>query len=91
MWAMTKLPALLVVVAAAVTPATARQAQSPPAFDVVSIKPAQFPNDSYFAGFAAGGGLCGFSSFTPVGPRVSFGTTTVCSLIRMAYDIKDYP
>ena len=85
-----RLPALLVLIAAAVTPATAWRAQSSAAFDVVSIKPAQFPNADYFAGFAAGGGLCGFSSFTPVGPRVSFGTTTVCSLIRMAYDIRDY-
>ena len=85
-----RLPVLLVLVAAAVTPATAWRAQSSTAFDVVSIKPAQFPNDSYFAGFAAGAGVCGFSSFTPTGPRVSFGITTVCSLIRMAYDIRDY-
>jgi uncharacterized protein (TIGR03435 family) len=70
------------------TLASARQAA--PAFEVVSIKPAQFPSTSYFEGFAAGAGACGFSQFTPAGPRVSFGTTTVCSLIRMAYDIKDY-
>ena len=50
----------------------------------------RLPNGSCFAGFAAGAGVCGFSSFTPTGPRVSFGITTVCSLIRMAYDIKDY-
>jgi uncharacterized protein (TIGR03435 family) len=67
------------------------QTQSPPAFDVVSIKPAEFSSQAYFEGFTAGaGGGCGFFRFTPVGPRVSFGITTVCSLIRMAYDVKDY-
>ena len=66
------------------------QTQPRPAFEIVSIKPAQFPSTVYFEGFAAGAGACGFSQFTPVGPRVSFGTTTVCSLIRMAYDIKEY-
>jgi uncharacterized protein (TIGR03435 family) len=85
-----RLASLLVLVASAAALAEAPRAQAPPAFEVVSIKPAQFPNDSYFAGFAAGAGTCGFSRFTPVGPRVSFGTTTVCSLIRMAYDVKDY-
>lgn len=82
--------ALFLVVALAVASAQAPRAQAPPAFEVVSIKPAQFPNDSYFAGFAAGAGTCGFFRFTPVGPRVSFGKTTLCSLIRMAYDVKDY-
>ena len=82
--------AVWLVVASAVASVAARQAPSRPAFEIVSIKPAQFPNDAYFAGFAAGAGACGFSQFTPVGPRVSFGITTVCSLIRMAYDIKDY-
>src|SRR5688572_1896467 len=86
-----RLAGLLLVVAITVAPAGARQAQSPPAFDVVSIKPAEFPNLAYFEGFAAGaGGTCGFSRFTPVGPRVSFGRTTACSLIRMAYDVMDY-
>ena len=89
-----RLASLLVLVTAAVTPAvpqaTAWHAQSPVAFDVVSIKLAEFPNESYFAGFTAGIGACGGSRFTTTGPRVSFGTTTVCSLIRMAYDIKDY-
>ena len=60
------------------------------AFEVVSIKPARFESDSYFAGYSAGAGLCGFSRFTPVGPRVSIPAATACSLIRMAYDIKDY-
>jgi uncharacterized protein (TIGR03435 family) len=86
-----RLAVLLLLVASVVAPARARQAQSPPAFDVVSIKPAEFPNLAYFEGFAAGaGGTCGFSRFTPVGPRVSFGKTTACSLIRMAYDVMDY-
>jgi uncharacterized protein (TIGR03435 family) len=86
-----RLAVLLLVVASAVAPAGVRQAQSPPAFDVVSIKPAEFPSVAYFEGFSAGaGGTCGFSRFTPVGPRVSFGKTTACSLIRMAYDVMDY-
>ena len=84
-----RLASLLVRVALAVAPAGAQQVQAP-AFDVVSIKPAQFPNETYFAGYAAGAGNCGFFRFTPVGPRVSFGKITVCSLIRMAYDVKDY-
>jgi uncharacterized protein (TIGR03435 family) len=83
--------AVLLVATLAVVSVGARQAQSPPAFDVVSIKPAQFPSQAYFEGFAAGaGGGCGFFRFTPVGPRVSLGMTTVCSLIRMAYDLKEY-
>ena len=85
-----RLASLLVLVALAVTSVGAPRAQAPPAFEVVSIKPAQFPNDTYFAGYAAGAGTCGFFRFTPVGPRVSFGKITVCSLIRMAYDVKDY-
>lgn len=82
--------AVLLVAAAAVASVGARQAQSTSAFEIVSIKPAQFPNEAYFAGFAAGAGACGFSQFTPVGPRVYFPATTVCSLVRMAYDVKDY-
>jgi uncharacterized protein (TIGR03435 family) len=66
------------------------QTQSRPVFDVVSIKTFQFPNDGFFAGFIAGMGPCGGSTFTPIGPRVSFGVLTVCSLIRMAYDVNDY-
>ena len=77
--------------ALAVASVSAQQTQTPLAFEVVSIKPAQFSTQAYFEGFAAGaGGGCGFFRFTPVGPRVSFGMTTVCSLIRMAYDVKDY-
>ena len=81
---------LLIAAVSAAVSVEALQTPASPAFEVVSIKPAQFPSDVYFEGYAAGAGLCGFSRFTPVGPRVSIPATTACSLIRMAYDIKDY-
>ena len=59
-------------------------------FEVASIRQTQFPNEAYFAGFADGAGMCGMWRFTPVGNRVTLRSVNLCSLIRMAYDLKDY-
>lgn len=72
-------------------------AVSPPAgaqtraqFEVAAIRSASFPNDEFFAGFVAGGGLCGPARMQQAGSRVSFQRITLCGLIRFAYDVKDY-
>jgi uncharacterized protein (TIGR03435 family) len=72
-------------------------AQSPPRetaptaarFDLASIKPASFPNDDYFAGFAAAG-TCNPARPQRSGDRVRFANTTLCGLIRFAFDVRDY-
>lgn len=73
----------------AVMPLTAQQrdAVAPPVFEVASIRPASFPDESYFLGFAQGAGDCGLYKFTPTGNRVYLGNVTLCMLIRMAYDV----
>jgi uncharacterized protein (TIGR03435 family) len=70
-------------------PVLARQQPSATAFEVVSIRPASFPNDAYFLGYAKGAGNCGLWKFTPTGNRVSLRTVTLCMLMRMAYDVTD--
>ena len=65
-------------------------AQTRAQFEVAAIRPANFPNDQYFAGFVAGGGLCGPGRMQQAGSRVAFQRVTLCGLIRFAYDVKDY-
>jgi uncharacterized protein (TIGR03435 family) len=72
-------------------------AQSPPRetaptaarFDLASIKLASFPNDMYFAGFASAG-TCNPARPQPSGDRVRFANTTLCGLIRFAFDVREY-
>ena len=64
-------------------------AASRAAFEVASIKPVAFPNESYFAGYAAGAGNCAFYKFEPTGNRFFQSSITLCMLIRMAYDVTD--
>ena len=84
----------LLVTVALVTlglPAVGRASQqSQPGFEVVSIKRAFFPNDSFFAGYVAGGGVCTAARAEIAGNRVAFHAATLCGLIRLAYDVKDY-
>lgn len=68
----------------------AQQRDATMAFEVASIRLTQFPSESYFSGFADGAGMCGMWRFTAVGNRVSLRSVNLCSLIRMAYDVKDY-
>jgi len=64
-------------------------AASRAAFEVASIKPVAFPNESYFAGYAAGAGKCAFYKFEPTGNRFFQSSITLCMLIREAYDVTD--
>ena len=64
-------------------------AASRAAFEVASIKPVAFPNESYFAGYAAGAGNCAFYKFEPTGNRFFQSSITLCMLIREAYDVTD--
>ncbi len=58
-------------------------------FEVVSIKQASFPNDSYFAGFTAATN-CGKTVLGISGDRVTIQKINVCGLIRLAYDVEDF-
>jgi uncharacterized protein (TIGR03435 family) len=58
-------------------------------FEVVSIKQASFPNDSYFAGFTAAA-TCGKTVLMISGDRVTIEKINVCGLIRLAYDVEDF-
>ena len=72
----------------AVTPLAV--AQTRVQFEVAAIRSANFPNDQFFAGFVAGGGLCGPGRMQQAGSRVAFERVTLCGLIRFVYDVKDY-
>jgi uncharacterized protein (TIGR03435 family) len=58
-------------------------------FDVASIRPAHFPSDEYFAGFASAG-ICNIARAQISGERVAFCRVTLCGLTRLAYDLKEY-
>ena len=60
-----------------------------PAFEVASIRPASFPNDSYFLGFSSAG-TCGVPPLAISGNRVTLSKVTLCTLIRIAYNVPDY-
>jgi uncharacterized protein (TIGR03435 family) len=60
-----------------------------PAFEVASIRPASFPSDSYFMGFSAAG-TCGAPPLAISGNRVTLPRVTLCTLIRLAYNVPDY-
>jgi uncharacterized protein (TIGR03435 family) len=79
---------LLSGVALSAAPAQ-NDAASRAAFEVASIKPVPFPNESYFAGYAAGAGNCAFYKFEPTGNRFFQSAITLCMLIREAYDVTD--
>jgi len=59
-------------------------------FDVVSIKPVEFSNESFFDGYVAGGGMCARPGVKVSANRVLVSISTVCGLIRAAYDVRDY-
>jgi uncharacterized protein (TIGR03435 family) len=58
-------------------------------FEVVSIKQASFPDDSYFAGFTAATS-CGKTVLGISGDRVTIDKINLCGLIRLAYDVEDF-
>jgi uncharacterized protein (TIGR03435 family) len=58
-------------------------------FEVVSIKQASFPDDSYFAGFTAATN-CGKAVLGISGDRVTIQKINLCGLIRLAYDVEDF-
>jgi uncharacterized protein (TIGR03435 family) len=65
------------------------QPASAPAFEVASIRPASFPGDAFFAGFSASG-TCNKPQTAISGNRVTFPLSSLCGLIRIAYDVPDY-
>jgi uncharacterized protein (TIGR03435 family) len=73
-----------------VAAATWAFAQAAPTFEVAAIRPSSFPAPDYFAGYVAGGGLCGLPRMEQSGSRVAFRKVTLCGLIRFSYDVKDY-
>jgi uncharacterized protein (TIGR03435 family) len=67
------------------------QLETPAAvFEVASIKPASFPNEFYFEGVLAAGGLCSPSRMEIAGPRFLMRVVTLCGLIRNAYELREY-
>jgi bla regulator protein blaR1 len=71
-------------VQAAQAPAT------PPAFDVVSIKPASFAErEESMARVVESLGVCGNTAIRILGNRVAYPFVSVCGLIRLAYDVRD--
>jgi uncharacterized protein (TIGR03435 family) len=69
--------------------ATGALAQSP-TFEVVSIKPAEFPSDAFRAGFLQGYGECGSTKPAISGNRVSWRIISACGIVRFAYDLPEY-
>jgi uncharacterized protein (TIGR03435 family) len=61
-------------------------------FEAASIRPTEFPSDAFAAGFRAGAATnpCGGGTLTIAGTMVSITSANVCSIIRIAYDVKDY-
>jgi len=63
------------------------------AIEVASIRQASFPNDSYFAGWAAGSGdACNVGARRPVatGSRLNLSRITLCQLIVMGYGVQGF-
>jgi uncharacterized protein (TIGR03435 family) len=86
------LRALVVGALAVVSVSSAAQQVETPsaAFEVASIKPASFPNEPYFEGVLAGGGLCSPSRMEIAGPRLLLRAVTLCGLIRNAYELREH-
>ena len=84
--------ALALVAAAVLTVSSAAQQLETPgaAFEVASIKPATFPNEFYFEGVLAAGGLCSPSRMEIAGQRFLMRVVTLCGLIRGAYELREY-
>jgi uncharacterized protein (TIGR03435 family) len=81
----------LVAVAALSVTTVAQQLETPSAvFEVASIKPAAFPNEPYFEGVLAGGGLCSPSRMEIAGERFLMRVVTLCGLVRNAYEVREY-
>jgi len=60
------------------------------AFEVVSIKAAEFPSDAYRAGFLRGYGECGSTKPVISGNRVTWRIISACGIVRFAYDLPEY-
>jgi uncharacterized protein (TIGR03435 family) len=60
------------------------------AFDVVSIKAAEFPSDGFRAGFLQGYGECGSTKPAISGNRVTWRIISACGIVRFAYDLPEY-
>jgi len=60
------------------------------AFEVVSIKAAEFPSADYRAGFLQGYGECGTTRPTISGNRVTWRIISACGMVRFAYDLPEY-
>jgi uncharacterized protein (TIGR03435 family) len=83
---------LLTILLASVTMSAApgqNDAVSRTAFEVASIRPMPFRDETSFTGFAQGAGHCAFYKFETTGNRFFQNGITLCMLIRMAYDVTD--
>jgi uncharacterized protein (TIGR03435 family) len=61
--------------------------------EAASIRPALFPSESSFAGWAAGAGdVCNIGTRRPLasGNRLTLGKITLCQLIAMGYDVQSF-
>lgn len=82
----------LLIAASAFGQAEAQGAATPSSrtFEVVSIKPAEFPSDDYRAGFLQGYGECGSTKPVISGNRVRWRIISACGIVRFAYDLPEY-
>jgi hypothetical protein len=66
--------------------------QPEPQFEVASIHPTAFASDAFAAGFRAGAAKtpCGGGKLSIAGTLVSVTTASICSIVRIAYDVRDY-
>lgn len=60
------------------------------AIEVASIKLVEFPSQAFFEGFTFASAACGYMRPTVSGNRVTLPTTSLCGLIRQAYQLQDY-
>src|SRR6185295_16371185 len=61
-------------------------------FEVASIRPAEFPNDAFAAGYrmAVAGSPCTQGQLKVSGTLASLTKVGICDIIRLAYDLKSY-
>ena len=80
---------LLIVTSVFAGSPTQSNAVETASFEVASIRQSPFPNDAYFAGFASAG-ICNVPRTETTGNRIAYLRATLCGLIRVAYDVRDY-
>lgn len=59
-------------------------------FEATSIRPAEFPNEFFAAGFRVGASGCDSGKFKVSGTLVALSRISLCDLVRLAYGLKSH-